>query len=85
MEDGDVFIDLFDPSDKNYRRIPANREPRTWDQTESPCYYVGNSQGGPLQLSDETVIEGGITDYETASLFSASFAYAKFDELICAT
>ena len=85
-EAGKVFVDLFDPAEDGYRRIPTEVEARTWDQTQAPCFYVGNSQGGPLQFSgpDQSVIEGSITDYEMGSLFSTSFSFSQFDETQCA-
>ena len=85
MSDGEPFVEIYDTSHANYRLIPAFFAPRTWDHTRAPCYYVGNSQGGPSRSHDqrESVIEGTVPQYETSSLFSTSFDFEMFDESMC--
>ena len=83
---GQVFLELFDPSQgQKYRRISADVAPITWNHKNGPCYYVGNSQGGPSQSNNATqsVIEGKVAEYETTSLFGTDFVYSQFDELLC--
>ena len=81
-----AYLELFEPIQvEKYRRIDAVVSPRTWNMKNGPCYYVGNSQGGPSQSNDQTesVIEGKVGQYETDTLFSTSFVYSQFDESIC--
>ena len=54
---------------------------------KAPCYYVGNSQGGPAKSHNprESVFEGTVSQYETPSLFSSSFYYSRFEESRCGT
>ena len=82
---GQPYVEIFDPSHEDYRLIPAVLAPRTWDHTHAPCYYVGNSQGGPSRSHnpEESVIQGKVDDYETSSLFSPFFVYNIFDEFQC--
>ena len=56
-----------------------------WDHSRKPCYYVGDSQGGPeLSLNQvESVIQGYQSQYQTAELFETSFIYEMFDETVC--
>ena len=85
-EEGErVYLVLFNFSSPHYRRIPALLEQVTWDHTQAPCYYVGDSQGGPELSNDprESVIEGGLVQYQTSSLFGTSFFYSKFEESQC--
>ena len=84
-QDGQLFVVLFNSTSLQYRRIPAELAPLTWDHTQAPCYYMGDSQGGPELSHDptESVIEGSLAQYETSSLFGATFFYSKFDESLC--
>ena len=87
MDGNATYIQVFDTSDTRYRLIPAEKEPRTWNHMKAPCYYVGNSQGGPAKSHNprESVIEGTVSQYETPSLFSSSFYYSRFEETRCGT
>ena len=54
----------------------------TFEFENRPCYYVGNTQAGPLAEVDEpndSVIEGIYTEYEVISLFSPGFMYSHFN------
>ena len=85
MQDGEIFLKLFDPSDPRYRLLPAVLALRTWDHTPAPCYYVGNSQGGPSRggPNSGSVVEGALLEYETTSLFATLFMYSEFEEAMC--
>ena len=87
VDGGENFVILFNSTSPQYRRIPAELESLTWDHTLAPCYYVGDSQGGPESSNDprESVIEGSVAWYETSSLFGTAFFYSKFDESQCDT
>ena len=80
-----TYVQVFDDGHPSYRLIPAERQPRTWGHMKAPCYYVGNNQGGPSGSHNprQSVIEGRVSQYETPSLFSPSFFYARFDESLC--
>ena len=85
VQNGDTFLELFDPSNPKYRFIPAEVIFRTWSNIHTPCYYVGDSQGGPSHFRNpiQSVIEGGLYDYETASLFATQFTFAAFEGSVC--
>ncbi|CAI7989837.1 hypothetical protein GBAR_LOCUS348 [Geodia barretti] len=87
VDGGEHFVVLFNSTSPHYRRIPAELAALTWDHTLAPCYYVGDSQGGPERSNDprESVIEGSVARYHTSSLFGTSFFYSKFDESQCNT
>lgn len=51
--------------------------PLTWDHTNEGCIYVGNSQAGPAEEFDGSVIEGSYTNYILRSLFATDYEFAK--------
>ena len=58
----------------------------TWEFENRVCYYVGNTQAGPLAEVDEpndSVIEGIYTEYKVDTLFSSGFMYSHFNEGAC--
>ena len=82
---GVYYIDVHKPGDTNYRHIPTIEYGMTWDHAPKPCYYAGNSQGGPERSKhpQESVIEGSYKDYETAGLFATDFKYKVFKDGVC--
>ena len=58
----------------------------TWEFEEGPCFYVGNSQAGPIyevQDPNDSVIEGSYEDYRVTDAFETNFPYSRFDESQC--
>ena len=76
---------LYDPTHEKYRRFPFFEYGLTWDHSKTPCFYVGNKQGGPENSHSpvESAIEGDYTEYDTGSLFGTEFAYGVFDNSVC--
>ena len=83
--EGNVFVKIYESDDSRHRLIPADLVHQTWDHTPAPCYYVGDSQGGPSHSRDptESVIQGRLSHYETSSLFATSFYYSQFEDSFC--
>ena len=95
IENTDSFNGVFCDDDYiitvNYpgtppRRFVGLRYSVTWEFEKRPCYYVGNSQAGPLGETvdpNDSVIEGTYRDYEVNSLFSPDFEFSHFDKTQC--
>ncbi len=68
------------------RTFVAELYHRSWDRTQSPCYYAGSSQGGPLNEFDspsDPVIQGRYTQYRLRELQDTDFVYSQFDNDLC--
>eukprot|EP00731_Ephydatia_muelleri_P017154 Em0010g252a len=64
------------------RQFLGSKFERTWDLSETTCYYCGNIQGGRSHIVtayDDAVIEGTFMDYVTEGIFSPSFKFSRFD------
>ncbi|CAI8024290.1 hypothetical protein GBAR_LOCUS14117 [Geodia barretti] len=49
--DSSPDIQLYQPGHPSYRHFPALFYPLVWDLSDDGCYYVGNSQGGPREVT----------------------------------
>lgn len=57
-----------------------------WEFERSPCFYVGNQQGGPIYEVEEpndSVIEGDYEDYRVGGLFETEYKYTRFENNLC--
>ena len=53
----------------------------TWDRREETCYYAGSKQAGAtnyIPSPEETIIEGGYTDYMVDHNFDTDFRFSVF-------
>ena len=72
------------PPEAEARTFVADWYGRIWDLTPKPCLYAGNSQGGPVQLVDSSVIEGEYFQYEvTDGIFGSEFTYNRLEMRSC--
>ena len=60
----------------------------TWELERRLCYFVGSGQAGRLaEVSapdpNDSVIEGGYSDYIVESLFATNYTYNHFQENRC--
>ena len=67
------------PPDSPPRSFLADLFPRTWDNTNQKCLYVGNGQAGPSGEKDlrGSVIEGRYRDYIVDSMFDTTFKFSR--------
>lgn len=68
------------------RLITGVLDDQTWEFEQDPCFYVGNSQGGPIyevEFPNDAVIEGGYEDYLVSGEFETEYMYSRFDETQC--
>lgn len=60
----------------------------TWDHTNGPCLYVGDSQSSPIseiEKPNDGVLEGDYTDYVVSGAFREDdkFKFGLFDDARC--
>ena len=80
----DLHIVTVIPTEGSPRRFLANRNSIAWDKSRRPCYYAGNSQGGPWGVGPNVpVIQGRYTNYRVGGLFEHEFVYAQFENERC--
>ena len=75
-----------DHPDEPPRRFVGDLYDRTWAYRTSPCYYVGNFQGGPLsefESPSDSVIQGRYTHYRVRGLHDTEFMYTRFEQDLC--
>ena len=79
IDGNQLFNVTVNPVDSPPRSFLGDQFERTWDNTEKPCIYAGNSQGGPSgeESLPGSVIEGVYTDYVTDSLFDTDFEFDR--------
>ena len=70
------------PAQSTSRKLLGSKFDRSWDFTETTCYYCGNIQGGRSDSIggsyNDPVIEGEYVDYITEGIFSPRFKFSKF-------
>ncbi len=70
------------------RLITGVLDDQTWEFEQEPCFYVGNSQAGPIyEVKDpnDPVIEGSYDDYLVSGGYETGYAYSRFDETQCSS
>ena len=79
-------ISVTHPDFKGVRRFTGLLLNVNWEFQKTPCFYVGNQQGGSIyEVEDpnDSVIEGGYEDYRVGGAFETEFKYNRFDDSRC--
>lgn len=77
----DGYVITVHHPDSPPRSFVGLRAGVTFEFEKAVCYYVGNTQAGPLaEVSDpnDSVIEGKYSDYKVESLFATDYVYSHF-------
>ena len=80
------FTITVDHPDAPIRVFSGFLQPVTWEFQRSPCFYVGDQQGGPIYEVEEpndSVIEGNYEDYRVSGPFETEFTFNRFEEGRC--
>nr|CAI68017.1 LPS-binding protein [Suberites domuncula] len=84
--EGDHYeLAVTHPDFSGTRRFVGHLLGHSWEE-KTPCFYVGNVQGGPIyEVEDpnDSVIEGKYKDYRMDGAFDTSFMYSRFDDSQC--
>ena len=74
-------VQITTPSDLGSRSFISLHHPLTWDRREETCYYAGSKQAGAtdyIPAPEDTIIEGGYTDYMVDHNFDTEFTFSVF-------
>lgn len=79
-------IKVTHPDFSGERRFTGILTDSNWEFKKTPCFYVGDQQGGPVYEVDDpndSVIEGQYDEYVIDGAFETTFKYSKFDSSRC--
>lgn len=81
-------ISVTHPDFSGTRRFTGLLLDVNWEFQKTPCFFVGNQQGGPIyEVEDpnDSVIEGGYEDYRVGGVFEPDYKYNRFDSSRCSS